>query len=196
MNNEILTDELAQMNEQIKKMKEILSRQSIVNETLIKNVTRTRIKQLRSSDHAKAVMGVVGIASLLMLHYGMHLSLAFTILTMIYLGTAVALSLYMSYRLKTRMQNHEDMVTVRRRMVQTKKFQVQWLFFSIPFTIAWLVWFYFELCAALGPEVEFVLMGGVVGGVLGSIFGVRTFIKDRKILKESIADLDEFLGEK
>ena len=52
MNNEILTDELAQMNEQIKKMKEILSRQSIVNETLIKNVTRTRIKQLRSSDHA------------------------------------------------------------------------------------------------------------------------------------------------
>ena len=75
MNNEILTDELAQMNEQIKKMKEILSRQSIVNETLIKNVTRTRIKQLRSSDHAKAVMGVVGIASLLMLHYGMHLSI-------------------------------------------------------------------------------------------------------------------------
>ena len=39
-------------------------------------------------------------------------------------------------------------------------------------------------------------MGGVVGGVLGSIFGVRTFIKDRKILKESIADLDEFLEEK
>ena len=82
-----------------------------------------------------------------------------------------------------------DLIDMRLRALRLRRMQNRWLWFSIPFIVVWLGWLVMETMKVNTNPMP-LLIGCGVGFVIGSIVGVRQYLRTQRQAADIIADID------
>ena len=63
--------------------------------------------------------------------------------------------------------------------------------FGIPFLICWLTWLAYETLN-LTPNPEPIIIGGIVGAVIGGIFGINQYLRTQRQASEIISEIESY----
>ena len=117
----------------------------------------------------------------------LHISLAFTIVTAVFLLAAVCYNIYTHRRVQPAQLAQSSLAEVTCRVARMKMLYARWLRFSIPFIICWFAWFVYEIMTLAGmshDERTGILVGGIVGGVIGAALGIYTYRRTQHLASE------------
>ena len=172
-------DELQQMREQIAALRSKLESQQIVSEKLILSAVKDGVKKINR-------MGVIYIicAFIAMLYSPwtfsqVGFSVWFVAATALFLLLCLGGTMYIHKGLRNTDTSRGNMVEVGKRVARLRKQYGWWHFITVPLLFVWLYFCYHEMCAIFPDPASrtVVLVAGVVGGVIGAIFGLRMHFK-------------------
>ena len=118
-------------------------------------------------------------------------SVAFWIATSVFMLVCAGATFYNSSAVRNSNIMNNDLLEVRRRMARAKKFENQWLLFSIPLLLAWLGWFFYEAYQQGGYEGQGLIYAGIVGGAIGAIIGFRVHFKTQRQYQEILDQIED-----
>ena len=189
--------QLEDMRQQMAVLKRKLERQEVVNDQLIRQMMRRNVSSLNRRTW------VLTTIALLMIPYGYWafvilngFSMAFWIGTCIFMLASAGATLYIGKAVLNSQLLKNDLIDVRRKMARAKKLNTQWLLYSIPAVILWLVWFGYESYQKDGSqEAMAFLYGGGIGGIIGLIIGLRVHFKTQRQYQEIIDQIEDITRE-
>ena len=178
---------LNEMQQQMQLLKDKLSKQTIVNEQMMRNAFGKGIKDLRSNYSVKtiaAIAGMLGCPSF----YNLGCSLYFVIFGELIMLIALVATLYAN-RLIPRMD--DDLLTAAGNLTRFRKINAEWVKYGIPTMVVWLGWLIVELFS--GEEFTagqaYAMIGGIaVGLTVGMCIGLR-------IRREIMRGVDELMAQ-
>jgi len=178
---------LNEMQQQMQLLKDKLSKQTIVNEQMMRNAFGKGIKDLRSNYSVKtiaAIAGMLGCPSF----YNLGCSLYFVIFGELIMLIALVATLYAN-RLIPRMD--DDLLTAAGNLTRFRKINAEWIKYGIPVMVVWLGWLIVELFS--GEEFTtgqaYAMIGGIaVGLTVGMCIGLR-------IRREIMRGVDELMAQ-
>jgi uncharacterized membrane protein len=181
-------DELQEMREQLAALKEKLNKQEVVNDRLIRDVLRQKMKVVNQKGW------ISGIAALFVITFGnwmfhqMGLSVCFIIGTTIMM-TICCVATWISHSwVKADNIATGDLLIVAKQVGRLRKVYVNWIYIAIPMIVIWFSWLSFEYYHIVQDYIATTAMlsGGLIGGLIGGILG---FKQNKKVVRE----LDEML---
>ena len=178
---------LNERQQQMQLLKDKLSKQTIVNEQMMRNAFGKGIKDLRSNYSVKtiaAIAGMLGCPSF----YNLGCSLYFVIFGELIMLIALVATLYAN-RLIPRMD--DDLLTAAGNLTRFRKINAEWIKYGIPTMVVWLGWLIVELFS--GEEFTagqaYAMIGGIaVGLTVGMCIGLR-------IRREIMRGVDELMAQ-
>ena len=178
---------LNEMQQQMQLLKDKLSKQTIVNEQMMRNAFGRGIKDLRSNYSVKtiaAIAGMLGCPSF----YNLGCSLYFVIFGELMMLIALVATIYAN-RLIPRMD--DDLLTAAGNLTRFRKINAEWIKYGIPTMVVWLGWLIVELFS--GEEFTagqaYAMIGGIaVGLTVGMCIGLR-------IRREIMRGVDELMAQ-
>lgn len=178
---------LNEMQQQMQLLKDKLSKQTIVNEQMMRNAFGKGIKDLRSNYSVKtiaAIAGMLGCPSF----YNLGCSLYFVIFGELIMLIALVATLYAN-RLIPKMD--DEVLTAAQNLTRFKKINAEWIKYGIPTMVVWLGWLIVELFS--GEEFTagqaYAMIGGIaVGLTVGMCIGLR-------IRREIMRGVDELMAQ-
>ena len=201
MNNDFKTTfddtQLEDMRQQMAALKRKLERQEVVNDQLIRQMMRRNVSSLNRRTW------VLTAIALLMIPYGYWafvilngFSMAFWIGTCILMLISAGATFYIGKDVLNSQLLKNDLMDVRFKMARAKKFNAQWLLYSIPAIILWIVWFCYEAYKKGGTEeMNALLFGGGIGAVIGLVIGLRVHFKTQRQYQAVIDQIEEMTKE-
>lgn len=190
--NNVYTDELEQMRHDMTELRTLLSEQKIVNERLM----RRAMKRDLSKEHR----GVMGCAALVVIAVPLYVYLQpvmgvpvwYLVITIVFLLLAGALSVWSVRRLMAEDLLTGDLLEVARRIAEYKRFGNNWLRFSVPFLCLWLGGFFYYCCQNMDADASRgALVGGAIGGVIGTACGIIYLVQSRRRLNRVLQQIEE-----
>ena len=178
---------LNEMQQQMQLLKDKLSKQTIVNEQMMRNAFGKGIKDLRSNYSVKtiaAIAGMLGCPSF----YNLGCSLYFVIFGELIMLIALVATLYAN-RLIPRMD--DDLLTAAGNLTRFRKINAEWIKYGIPTMVVWLGWLIVELFSGeeFTAEQAYAMIGGIaVGLTVGMCIGLR-------IRREIMRGVDELMAQ-
>lgn len=185
-------NELDQLRNQICELKQRLDRESTLNEQLMHDSLKTKMRSVHTLVRKVMTLGIVGVAAWLIVGMIWHLSpyfIAFTCLMMIVSVTTEYLVNRMKYDTFT--TNLRDTVS---RLVKMKKMRLrQTLIGGVVIVLIWGPWLVYEFSQHL-DEREFMpmIIGSAVGGIIGACVGLNILFKMQRANDEMIRQIEEF----
>ena len=178
---------LNEMQQQMQLLKDKLSKQTIVNEQMMRNAFGKGIKDLRSNYSVKtiaAIAGMLGCPSF----YNLGCSLYFVIFSELIMLIALVATIYAN-RLIPKMD--DDLLTAAGNLTRFRKINAQWIKYGIPALVVWLGWLIFQLFS--GKEFTtgqaYAMIGGIaVALMVGMCIGLR-------IRREIMRGVDELMAQ-
>ena len=178
---------LNEMQQQMQLLKDKLSKQTIVNEQMMRNAFGKGIKDLRSNYSVKtiaAIAGMLGCPSF----YNLGCSLYFVIFGELMMLIALVATIYAN-RLIPRMD--DDLLTAAGNLTRFRKINAEWIKYGIPTMVVWLGWLIVELFS--GEEFTagqaYAMIGGIAVGLpVGMCIGLR-------IRREIMRGVDELMAQ-
>ena len=178
---------LNEMQQQMQLLKDKLSKQTIVNEQMMRNAFGKGIKDLRSNYSVKtiaAIAGMLGCPSF----YNLGCSLYFVIFGELMMLIALVATIYAN-RLIPRMD--DDLLTAAGNLTRFRKINAEWIKYGIPTMVVWLGWLIVELFS--GEEFTagqaYAMIGGIAAGLTVSMcIGLR-------IRREIMRGVDELMAQ-
>ena len=195
MNNENF--DLENMREQMNTLKNKLDKQTILNDRFIRqSMNKT------ASDISRRYNLIMALC-IFMIPYGYWVfvklcdfSLAFWIVTSIFMLVCGGATYYNSRNVNDTNLMRNNLVEASRKMARAKKFEANWLFFGIPAVILWFGWFMYNMYTQNSDALhEGIFWGGCVGGLIGSILGIRIHIKTQRQYQEIIDTIEDITAE-
>lgn len=184
--------ELNNMRQQMETLKKKLSAQEIVNDRLIRRSMRDTAGSISRRYWILIAVAVLmvpyGYWALVMLS---GFSVAFWIATSVFMLVCAGATFYNSSAVRNSNIMSNDLLDVRRRMARAKKFENQWLLFSIPLLLVWLGWFFYEAYQQDGYEGQGLIYAGIVGGIIGGIIGFRLHFKTQRQYQEILDQIED-----
>ena len=191
MDNYMDSRELMEMKEQLSILTKKLEKETIVNEKLMRRATKEKISKMQR--HAL----IKGIA--------IALAVPYSLACMYYLGTSWCLNavticllifaLYSDYRIHRNLRSNEAMqgnlLEVRKKVLRIKQAYKDWIKFSIPVTLVWIVWFLYEVSQQAHVSKYAVIIGAVIGGIIGGILGTIEYKKMQRDADEILEQIEE-----
>ena len=185
--------ELDDMRQQMQTLKNMLEKQQIVNDTMMRRSMKKEVSSITRRYYGIAALGV------LMIPYGYWafvklagFSMAFWIATCIFMLICSAATYYNSRNVSSPRLMEDNLVEVRTKMARAKKFDSNWLLFGIPMCMLWLIWFFYEACKdSIHPMSNGLIWGGAIGAVIGTIIGLRIHFKTQRQYQEVIEQIEE-----
>lgn len=170
-------NELEQMRQEIASLRERLERQTIISEELIRKSMKDKVYKIKVKATVLSILGVAGIVYCFwVMKDFMGLSLAFAIVTDLFLAAAVVFSLWSTRKIHPRDMMGEDLASAGKEIARMKKLGIRWKKAAYPFLAVWFIWLVIETLNS-GNDNEMVLsflIGcglGVAGGIIcGSIY--------------------------
>ena len=178
---------LNEIKQQWQLLQDKLESQSIVNDKLIRRIINSNARSINRHALLVTVMAALAIPYCTWLLLWMHISLAFTIVTVVFLLAAVCYNIYTHRRVQPAQLAQSSLAEVTCRVARMKMLYARWLRFSIPFIICWFAWFVYEIMTLAGmshDERTGILVGGVVGGVIGAALGIYTYRRTQHLASE------------
>lgn len=180
-----------EMRRQVLLLKQKLDQTSLVNEKLIKQSARNKLRYLQRKRRS-----INGIIIFGLLYCNALFSFLDYSLILIVLTTCFLLAAYVYQRISSKGIHPADMarcslVEISRSLLRTDRLNQRWLYFSIPFVIGWFALFLYESYPKSGGP--YICCGGAVGFVVGAILGVMHFRHVRRKTREAIREIEEFI---
>ena len=178
---------LNEMQQQMQLLKDKLSKQTIVNEQMMRNAFGKGIKDLRSNYSVKTIAAIAGMLVCPSFYY-LGCSLYFVIFGELMMLIALVATLYAN-RLIPRMD--DDLLTAAGNLTRFRKINAEWIKYGIPTMVVWLGWLIVELFS--GEEFTagqaYAMIGGIaVGLTVGMCIGLR-------IRREIMRGVDELMAQ-
>jgi uncharacterized membrane protein len=175
---------LLEMQQQMQQLRDKLDKQKIVNERMLNRACSRNLDVLRTKARVPIFAGlaiVFGAASF----HNLGLSLAFMIFTAI-AGVAgvVAASLVNANLPKM----DQDLVSAGEGLAKFRRAQENWMKYSIPVGVIWLVWLLTELFLQSRSDSETVWMI-VAGLAFGLVVGILLGRKNRRAIFKNTDEL-------
>ena len=188
--------ELENMRQQMTTLKNKLNQQEIVNDRLIRRSMRNEVNTINRRYYVLMALAV------LMVPYGYwvfvklcHFSIAFWIGTSIFMLICGGATFYNSRKISDPGLMSNSLVEARKKVASAKKFDSDWLKFSIPALILWLGWFFYEVYQQNNELVNGLLWGGIIGGIIGAICGFKIHFKTQHQYQDIIDQIEDLTSE-
>lgn len=178
---------LNEMQQQMQLLKDKLSKQTIVNEQMMRNAFGRGIKDLRSNYSVKtiaAIAGMLGCPSF----YILGCSLYFVIFGELMMLIALVANICAN-RLIPKMD--DEVLIAAQNLTRFKKINAEWIKYGIPVMVVWLGWLIVELFS--GEEFTagqaYAMIGGIAASLtVGMCIGLR-------IRREIMRGVDELMAQ-
>ncbi len=184
-------DELQEMQAQMALLKQKLNNEEIINDRLLREVTRQRVQRL------SRMVWIEGICALFVVTFGNYIFYGFGCSWWFIGGTTLMMlvcflaTLLPHRRVKEREIMQGDLLTVSKRVRQLRQFYKNWIRIGFSMVAIWLIWFFTELYLHHTDDLTFVIsiaVGAIVGGAIGGIIGS---LQNKKCIRE----MDEIIGQ-
>lgn len=184
-------NDLEQMREQLSALKTKLDKEAIINDKMMRNVMKDKVKHLNNEFTFILILAVFSIPYMTFcLKWMFTISWLFIIVTDMFFVAAVVYTYFEYKELLDKHLMEGNLIDVSRKVMRMKRMNANWLKFSIPFIVVWGTWFTIEIMHS--PEYcEAVLWGGAIGLVIGLIFGIRHYRNVMRKATDIIKQIDE-----
>ena len=190
-------NELDDLRQQIKNLKDKVDQQGRLNEDLVKKAIQGKMRGVHSTIIKLAILAIAVIPLYIMMKYQVGLSWPLVIFTIIFLLSSVTSDYFINRMDVSHMG--DDLVDTANKLVKMKKNRVIAQRIGIGVVLVWLVWFcyeYFKLNSVYGEAVAWgSLIGIFVGAAIGGLIGLRIFNKMQRANDEMIDQINELTRE-
>ena len=184
--------ELDELREQVALLKNKLQHQKIVSERAISDAAQKGIGKLNTMGTISMVFGAFAVVYCTIAFHRMGFSTAFVIGTAIFLGTCALATIYTHCSLRPIDVANGNLVEIMQKLIRFRKIYSYWNVYSIPALLVWCFFLYYDALQAFSDATPF-LIGGGVGGVLGTILGVKRYFKIMRETDSIIAKINELM---
>ena len=190
-NNTFVSQELEDMRAQIAILKDKLDKQTIVNDTHIRNSMKSKRSEMTRTIGITIFAGVLAIPYCIGIFCYMGLSPVFIAATGLMLAVCVWLTIKQQLTLKGLDFSQGKLLEVAEKLNKVKVHYHEWIKIALPMLIIWFSWLMYEVITHCGIEEPMTMgfcVGAAIGGVVGGIVGYRT---NRKIVRKSTEILEQ-----
>ena len=190
-NNTFVSQELEDMRAQIAILKDKLDKQTIVNDTHIRNSMKSKRSEMTRTIGITIFAGVLAIPYCIGVFCYMGLSPVFIAATGLMLAVCVWLTIKQQLTLKGLDFSQGKLLEVAEKLNKVKVHYHEWIKIALPMLIIWFSWLMYEVITHCGIEEPMTMgfcVGAAIGGVVGGIVGYRT---NRKIVRKSTEFLEQ-----
>lgn len=182
--------ELEQLKEQLSILKSKLEKETIVNDRLMRNAMKKNVKSINRNGWKITIIAAIAIPYCTWANkWLINMSWGFVIVTDIFLLIAIIYNYFTYQCLHAKDLMEGNLIDVSNNMLRMKRMHINWHKFSIPFLVVWLAWFVAENINVY--DGKYILIGGIVGLIIGGIFGICFFRRNRRMMSEVINQIKE-----
>ena len=190
-NNTLISHELEEMRAQLGSLKEKLEKQTIINETHIRNSMKSKMSDINKTVTGTIIAGVFALCYSTWFFYWQDFSLAFVIATFVMLAVCLGITIAQRVILGKMDFSQGNLVETAEKLSKIKKHYQDWYKIAIPMIIVWFGWMIYEMLSIHGMESPMAIgfcCGALIGGVIGGIIGMRI---NRKVARKATEILDQ-----
>ena len=191
MENYMDSRELMEMKEQLSILTKKLEKETIVNERLMCRTTKEKISKMQRYALVKGIAIALAAPYALFCMYFLGTSLWLNVVTICLLVFA----LYCHYRIHRNLRSSEAMqgnlLDVRKKVLRIKQAYKDWIKFSIPITLVWIVWFLNEVFQQAHAPKDAIITGAIIGSIIGGIIGTIEYKKVQRSADEILEQIEE-----
>ena len=190
-NNTLISHELEEMRAQLGMLKDKLEKQTIINETHIRNSMKSKMSDINKTVTGTIIAGVFALCYCTWFFYWQDFSLAFVIATFVMLAVCLGITIAQRVILGKMDFSQGNLVETAEKLSKIKKHYQDWYKIAIPMIIVWFGWMIYEMLSIHGLESPMAIgfcCGALIGGVIGGIFGMRI---NRKVARKATEILDQ-----
>ena len=190
-NNTLISHELEEMRAQLGMLKDKLEKQTIINETHIRNSMKSKMSDINKTVTGTIIAGVFALCYSTWFFYWQDFSLAFVIATFVMLAVCLGITIAQRVILGKMDFSQGNLVETAEKLNKIKKHYQDWYKIAIPMIIVWFGWMIYEMLSIHGMESPMAIgfcCGALIGGILGGILGMRI---NRKVARKATEILDQ-----
>ena len=179
------------MRAQLGSLKEKLEKQTIINETHIRNSMKSKMSDINKTVTGTIIAGVFALCYSTWFFYWQDFSLAFVIATFVMLAVCLGITIAQRVILGKMDFSQGNLVETAEKLSKIKKHYQDWYKIAIPMIIIWFGWMMYEMLSIHGMESPMAIgfcCGATIGGVIGGIIGMRI---NRKVARKATEILDQ-----
>ena len=183
--NTLYSNELEEMRSQIGLLKQKLERQTIINDTHIRNSMKSKMSALNRTVGATICAGVFAAIFSPTYFYLMNFSLTFVIATAIMLVICLVLTIMQKIRLGRIDISQSNLIDAAQKLSSLRKHYMEWYKIAIPMLLIWVGWMFYEFVDKVGLDTPYAIgfcSGCAVGLIVGGVIGHRI---NRKIINHA-----------
>lgn len=190
MENMIFSHELEEMRSQVAILKNKLEKQTIINDSHIRNSMKAKRSDMTRIITATICIGALSIPYCTWIFYKFGFSLYFIVASDIMLAVCLGLTIKQRYTLMKLDFSQGNLVQVAQTLSKVKTHYHEWYKIALPMIFVWSAWLGYEglVCMEPSPIKTGFLTGAAMGIVIGGILGFRI---NRKIVKKSTEILEQ-----
>ena len=190
-NNTLISHELEEMRAQLGMLKDKLEKQTIINETHIRNSMKSKMSDINKTVTGTIIAGVFALCYSTWFFYWQDFSLAFVIATFVMLAVCLGTTIAQRVILGKMDFSQGNLVETAEKLSKIKKHYQDWYKIAIPMITVWFGWMMYEMLSIHSLESPMAIgfcCGALIGGVIGGILGMRI---NRKVARKATEILDQ-----
>lgn len=190
-NNTLISHELEEMRAQLGMLKDKLEKQTIINETHIRNSMKSKMSDINKTVTGTIIAGVFALCYSTWFFYWQDFSLAFVIATFVMLAVCLGSTIAQRVILGKMDFSQGNLVETAEKLSKIKKHYQDWYKIAIPMITVWFGWMMYEMLSIHSLESPMAIgfcCGALIGGVIGGILGMRI---NRKVARKATEILDQ-----
>ncbi len=184
--------ELEDMRSQLATLKKRIANQEIVNDRLMRKAVATKMSRIHKHRNKVFILGIIALAINVPYMYYMEFSpylLAYTVFMLLF-------SMYTTYRYHLAVEESNvmngDLLSTAKELKTLKRKYNRSYFYSVPMVLVFLVWFVYEISLQFEAELaKDIVLGILIGGTVGAIWGVMMNRKLVRMCNDIIAEIEE-----
>lgn len=189
--NTLISHELEEMRAQLGMLKDKLEKQTIINETHIRNSMKSKMSDINKTVTGTIIAGVFALCYCTWFFYWQDFSLAFVISTFVMLAVCLGITIAQRVILGKMDFSQGNLVETAEKLSKIKKHYQDWYKIAIPMIIVWFGWMMYEMLRIHSMESPMAIgfcCGALIGGIIGGIFGMRI---NKKVIRKATEILDQ-----
>ena len=184
--------ELNELREQIALLKDKLQRQQIISERAIIEAAQKGIYKLNKAGTKWGIFGIFAVVYCSWAFHRFGFSDGFVIGTAIFLAICAAVTIYAHWGIRSIDVANGNLVDISQRLIRFRKIYSRYHLFSIPALFVWCYFLYYDAQRML-DNVEFFLIGGCVGGLIGAVIGLKAHFKVIRETDKVITNINDLM---
>lgn len=183
-NSTIFSQEFEEMRSQVAILKSKLEKQTIINDSHIRNSMKSKKSDMVRTITASICIGALSVPYCTWIFYKFGFSLLFIVASDLMLAVCLGLTLKQRYTLNNLDFAQGKLLEVAKTLNKVKTHYHEWYKIALPMIIIWSAWLGYEglVCMEPSPIKTGFLTGAAVGVVIGGFIGFRI---NRKIVAKS-----------